>query len=218
MTYKYELNQYQYKQNIRRNLSDAHQVDSTWLHCFHVFPMGNTHSKTKSNWIILQIDVAWSLYYIWLIWHTIQIDDTLPAGDFQVTHDEQTFQKKRTRCKFIEYFDFHMFDFLCLNTGNKSTLNIQSFQSSTKLGCFFISDGWMLMMLHNSISFLRTVPKKHPTPLAELLPPPHPPDNYGRAWHHGFEVHDHRYIVPLRGTKTWTNVNQEIENLHLFIY
>ena len=122
MTYKYELNQYQYKENIRRNLSDAHQVDSTWLHCFHVFPMGNTHSKTKSNWIILQIDVAWSLYYIWLIWHTIQIDDTLPAGDFQVTHDEQTFQKKRTRCKFIEYFDFHMFDFLCLNTGNKSTL------------------------------------------------------------------------------------------------
>lgn len=114
MTYKYELNQYQYKENIRRNLSDAHQVDSTWLHCFHVFPMGNTHSKTKSNWIILQIDVAWSLCYIWLIWHTIQIDDTLPAGDFQVTHDEQTFQKKRTRCKFIEYFDFHidMFDFV----------------------------------------------------------------------------------------------------------
>ena len=138
MTYKYELNQYQYKENIRRNLSDAHQVDSTWLHCFHVFPMGNTHSKTKSNWIILQIDVAWSLYYIWLIWHTIQIDDTLPAGDFQVTHDEQTFQKKRTRCKFIEYFDFHMFDFFVFEHWKQiNPINIQSFPIINKTWVFF---------------------------------------------------------------------------------
>jgi len=32
----------------------------------------------------------------------------------------------------------------------------------------------------------------------------HLPDNYGRAWHHGFAVHDHRYIVPLVvHTKSW---------------